>query len=56
MWKVSQAYGVAGKLVEVVKGFQECKAYVQVGREVFQMKVGMKLGCVMPQRVFEYIT
>ena len=56
MWKVLRIYGVGGRLLQAVESmYAGSKACVRVGSEVsewFQVKVGLRQGCVMSPWLF----
>ena len=56
MWKVLKMYGIEGKLLEAIKSFYDgSKACVQIDNimsEWFDVKVGLRQGCVMSTWLF----
>ena len=56
MWEVLKLYGIGGKLLKAVKSFYAgSKACVRVGNDMsewFQVKVGLRQGCVMSPWLF----
>ena len=56
LWKVLEIYGVGGRLLQAVKSFYEnSRACVKIKGEVselFEIKVGVRQGCVMSPWMF----
>ncbi len=56
MWDVLKIYGVGGKLLRAVKSsYEEAFACVKIGGEIsehFEIKVGLRQGCVMSPWLF----
>ena len=56
LWEVLQIYGIGGKLLRAVKSFYESsRACVRIGggeSEWFEVKVGLRQGCVMSPWLF----
>ncbi len=56
LWEVLRIYGVGGRLLSAIKSFYEAaSACVKINRETsehFEIKVGLRQGCVMSPWLF----
>ncbi len=56
LWEVVRIYGVGGKLFSAIKSFHEAaSACVKINGEIsehFEIKVGLRQGCVMSPWLF----